>query len=838
LEVLLKGSNTLFLNHPSSVPEFNKRILVNLVKFRDLFEPLPQFPDLLLENKTYGSSFLSQVSKLYQWDSTTPFLNSGHKEIYLLSASTLLNRTIHLLHIKENSLSLHQKYGEHPESIMILEHDGYYYFLYTSTPNPLGITQVYFNQFLLQSTLIKDNFYTLLKNGTREELAQKIHVIGYHSKAVDVTLIQKTSIVFLELYAVLECLTHFESFLNSEFVCILTDSKVTMQLLNGTKVVNRNSKLQSLSQKILFWFRSKCISVVSIKGKHNLSDIFSRLLPAHAQHVLFEPVKPDYSCDKFDVYPIQSAAVTSSTPHPINKINEYVKAVTPFPSLPAFVNKYVHMYRSLMDTTTFVQFQLMTQDCPNMDPSTVKRVNNKILLPCKLTHVLVALYHASLNHPGKVALYKYINVFYHVLNKTYLKNLIDKLCDSCLVCITCKPKTHNYALGSSNRNLMFQPNQMIYADLYEMSTLANMTGGDREHVKSLLIIHDIYSKATFIFPIPEKRQYCIIQALAGYFQANKLCKYFVSDNGSVFRGEKIRRFLKDLNIHMMDTSAYSPRSHGVIERQVQRVVTLLRKANFDNPEVSFCRTISEVGYAINTTPYSNSFLCPLNVHYLSYLNFENTIENEGSPLLKAPYCDYNMSFKPQHQEKAKELSQEVQKFRDEYMTLKKKQLQELNANKKEHEFKLHDFVFLKDHTHIKTQAIFKPNIWQVLKLMDRVLTVQNVVTLQTTAFNTMDIKKLKLDSITDVQLPLFLIDELKLITLTNLKEILFASDNTPPVFTQRKSTRIQDRKNKNDPLYVQPPPQAVPDNPYFDTDLSKYLPRLIDEIDALQTIHE
>jgi len=75
------------------------------------------------------------------------------------------------------------------------------------------------------------------------------------------------------------------------------------KILRNKKIENRKSKLDYLSQKILYWF-GKMVSFLSIRTDEQLADFISRLMPHATERLDFqvEEIKPVYQGENFAIF--------------------------------------------------------------------------------------------------------------------------------------------------------------------------------------------------------------------------------------------------------------------------------------------------------------------------------------------------------------------------------------------------------------------------------------------------------------------------------------------------------------------------------------------------------
>ena len=876
-QCVFDGLKSLHYNmYEKNIHELYKSIIINIIKQRDKNEEF-----FMALDSAKQRSYQDLSEKIVNIDPNENFVNNVHYNLICHSLSILIQRNIiiHLPHVQY--VWTKQKFGNFEEDINIMYKNDKFYFLYITQNELLEQTTVFLTPQSIDGTLLKEHFYNMLQNETPDILSQKVRIIGYHSKSINYDLMKRTSVCFLELYAILENLIFFENSFEGNLIYVLTDSTVSKHLLNNSRLTQRSTKLQVLSQQILSWYKNKNINVLSVPGKQNISDLFSRLLPEQKENVTLQSFNPEYKDELFTVHSLKNATIKNSNDKniqtitnnilkiqnikfpKIKKSKEYsvnaIKKINtdkaffkqkvlqisnqvlhnntlPFQSSTEFVNKFAEIYNKILDKPTFIQFQMQDKRCIDMNPNTIKKYKNKILLPNKLIFLIVALIHGTLNHCGKKKLYDFINNFYAVQNKKYLKAFVDKLVDSCLLCLRNKPNHIAYKKGSADYNLLNAPNQIICADLYEMSTLQNQIGGDKQKTKAILVIKDLYSKYVTLYPIEEKTQYAVIQRLSSYFQNNPLPRWFLSDNGKLFRGNDFTKFLQKLNVKVLNSAAEHAPSRGFIERQIQEVLMMIKNYNYENQDsISVCETMAKMGYALNTTPFKNTYLTPYNIHHMSLKNFNNLLDNETTKLLQPPYCDYTWTSLPDFIEQGKKLEEEVKTYREKYIKIKKDLVDKANKTRKRHSFQVHDFVLTKDFARSKFRPNYSLDVCQIIKINNFTCVLKNQITSQIYCRHVTQIKKINFDKLSKADLPLSLCNELKLMTTENIKDLF----QYPVIMAKiRRSKRIKERKNKNINLPSDQTSSSDEGQILHDDDYFKYIPNLLDQAQAMSTIFE
>ena len=251
------------------------------------------------------------IEKINQLRAGALELNDPYVQTFLLlSYSVFTKHRLRLIYLSSKDGSVlesfvSQRFSETSSSeIIIFINKEYYYYL--------GVRESFENKQTTYKKTVKNldvsdrEVYTLLEKSMKNNLndiSLRGKILGFFSKTVAPKVMETTGIVYLEILAIYEGLTFFEVEIKQTRTLILTDNVACFKILRNKKIENRKSKLDYLSQKILYWF-GKAVSFLSIRTDEQLADFISRLMP-HASERLdlqVEEIKPVYQGENFAIY--------------------------------------------------------------------------------------------------------------------------------------------------------------------------------------------------------------------------------------------------------------------------------------------------------------------------------------------------------------------------------------------------------------------------------------------------------------------------------------------------------------------------------------------------------
>lgn len=152
---------------------------------------------------------------------------------------------------------------------------------------------------------------------------------------------------------------------------------------------------------------------------------------------------------------------------------------------------------------------------------------------------------------------------------TNAKKKCRQIANSCEICKKYNPASPKYKpLTSIDAH---QPFDHIMVDL-----VTDLPKSQDNYVHAL-VITDVFSKFTLLFPLVDKKGNSIVKILAKVVADHGTPKIIQSDRGTEFCNDLVERLCGYLKIEKRTSVAYSPRTNGLVERTNQTWVRILKK---------------------------------------------------------------------------------------------------------------------------------------------------------------------------------------------------------------------------------------------------------------------
>ncbi|HBK83636.1 MAG TPA: hypothetical protein DDZ41_08575, partial [Flavobacterium sp.] len=290
-------------------------------------------------------------------------------------------------------------------------------------------------------------------------------------------------------------------------------------------------------------------------------------------------------------------------------------------------------------------------------------------------------------HQGVMRTYHRLKKFYYFPKMLQcIKKFISK-CDSC----------QRNKIGRQNKLPMTitttskKPFEKIFLDI--VGPMKETSSGN----KYILTCQDDLSKFSIAIPLENQEVETIARAFVKYF----ICCYgtpdiILTDQGSNFKSDLLKRICKLLRIEKIQTSAYHPQSNGALERSHRTLGEYLR--NFTNGDsIDWDIWLPCAMFSYNSTPHTSSNYMPFKLLYGCRPNIPSSLQTNLDVVYN--YDDYVSDLRNKLQTSyaiaKNNLIEEKQKSKHYY-----------DKNSKQITFNVGDLVLLKNESRTKLEPLW------------------------------------------------------------------------------------------------------------------------------------
>ena len=238
----------------------------------------------------------------------------------------------------------------------------------------------------------------------------------------------------------------------------------------------------------------------------------------------------------------------------------------------------------------------------------------------------------------KVPLVKNINNFIYDLHKQighrnsnsvrielikrnfYFKGVISVIKNICNECQICHMK-QNIALKKRENSKIIIFSRPRYRYIGDLTDIPHELRKNTKYLYMFNII-DHFSKYAQSYLLFNKEAKSILDKLKEFIDENGIPYQFGSDNGREFINNSVKKYLCDLNVHMVNGAPYHPRSQGVVERIHITFRKALLSKYLDSPkDFNLEKDIIKIVNTYNKSIHSITKYCPIEI----FFNTDNTI---------------------------------------------------------------------------------------------------------------------------------------------------------------------------------------------------------------------
>lgn len=453
-----------------------------------------------------------------------------------------------------------------------------------------------------------------------------------------------------ELYAIFASIKFFRDILFGRRFVILTDAKpLTFHI--------QLDKQPELVARWLLYIQSFEFVTKHIAGKNNPADYLSRVCEESNSVNVLNVFNTDNSLSKEKILEFQL------------KDEQCVKLRTLMNDKNASSSHYfVDSHSNL----------LMFKSKKVKGKFKNKVVKNKIYIPKLLIKDVLTQAHAP--HFGVKKTYAKVNRFYYWSG---MYKDTKSFCANCARCLEHKPKPNRTKFNLIKKSHL-APGEFVSLDI------VGRLPRSWDNKNYIVTIIDQYSRFLEAIPLQNALSGTLIKALEQYFARFGLCKVILTDNGTNVCSNEFESFLKTLNIQHRKSSIYYPQSNGTIERAHRTLKESLAAMANEIFEWSTRLLFFKLEY--NNSKHTGTSFSPAELFFGRNLNLPDNIFNE--PLEVGTYDKYFESIK-QHCIESRKMVQENEK---KYFKTQEKQIK----GRTKPEFKVNDFVFMKNFKHSGT----------------------------------------------------------------------------------------------------------------------------------------
>ena len=304
-----------------------------------------------------------------------------------------------------------------------------------------------------------------------------------------------------------------------------------------------------------------------------------------------------------------------------------------------------------------------------MDKEDVEKISHRI--------------HEEFMHIGLDKMYSLIKKEFYCKR---MRSIIKRSIKSCDLCQKIKHATQT--LKAATKSIILnKENIMISTDI-----LGPLPTGQFNN-KYIMVVQDMYSKFTKLFPLKRTTGREVISKLKKYWEiVGKEVKYLMSDNATYYRGHVFEEGLSEMKIIHHLQPVYYPNINSC-ERTNKEILVHLRSVCYNNQKkwVQFVMLVEDI---LNLTPNRDLGKCPQEIQ------FKETISRPWHKFIP--------------EEVIKKLNPDTMHFEISQMLSKRQRKQERkNLNRKITELKVNEEVLIKSHLKSSLDKKFSSKLGQI-----------------------------------------------------------------------------------------------------------------------------
>ena len=220
----------------------------------------------------------------------------------------------------------------------------------------------------------------------------------------------------------------------------------------------------------------------------------------------------------------------------------------------------------------------------------------RVVVPRGMRFQIFALAHSHpmAGHPGERRTWARISETY-----TWFRSKRDVviMVKGCLVCAK-----HNTRRVGSQASKKTVPVEGIPLSQWAMDVLGPLpkSGDGNQYI---LVVTDLLTKWVELFAMPDQKAQTVVECLISVINRYSIPASILSDNGSNFKSNLVKKLFETLQVKPIYTSPYHPESDGQCERFNSTLVQTLRKLIEERPE-EWNRKLQYVAFSYRTSKHS------------------------------------------------------------------------------------------------------------------------------------------------------------------------------------------------------------------------------------------
>lgn len=383
------------------------------------------------------------------------------------------------------------------------------------------------------------------KDGLGAVLLQEEQPVAYASRSLTAAE-ERYAQIEKETLAIVFALERFHQYVYGRKVEVLTDHKPIVAI-----VKKPFSKCPPRIQRFLLRMQNYDINVTFRKGKEQiLSDTLSR-----ATEQNHEEKKTEIPNMEVEAFVDSVVKMLYASPEKLKEIKEKQVADATLTKLRSQISEWPENIKKVPKEIR--QFWTNREDITECDGILLK--GNQIIIPDSMKSEMLAVV-----HQGHLGIELSQNRAKTAIYWPGMLKQIEETVSSCGVC-----QKHRNA----QQRETLQPHEIPDKPWIKVATdLFHFNG------KDFLLVSDYYSKYFEINQLKTTTSETVIQHLKIIFARHGIPIYLVSDNGPQYSSNSFRDFMKSWDVQHITSSPAFPQSNGFIERNVQTVKRLLKKA--------------------------------------------------------------------------------------------------------------------------------------------------------------------------------------------------------------------------------------------------------------------